>query len=386
MKADSRKLRNGNSRKIIFISACLTVAVVSVSCSLYLPSASGETVETVESHKTDSTVLPASYTEPDAEPTVTIAPTSTPSPTPTPEHIVVDLLGDLTLADALAWSGAPGSFDDVVGDDYTYCFQNCAEYLSDDDLTYANFEGVLTDERGGHMDKEFVFASSPESVQILINGSVEAVNLSNNHSFDYWESGYEETKVTLEEAGILWSDRQDTAIFEVRGIKIGMFGLDRIGHGDSSSVGYPLIDELRQAGCQIIIASCHWGVERMYEPNADQIYMAHDLIDHGVDLVVGTHPHRLQPIEFYNGKYILYSLSNFCFGGNTGLSDPDTCIVRCEFVMDETNSHAVEYNLTVIPYSQTSFASNDYCPRPYEWGSDDYYRVLDKLDWNREDE
>ncbi|MBQ1815153.1 MAG: hypothetical protein II125_01765 [Ruminococcus sp.] len=96
--------------------------------------------------------------------------------------------------------------------------------------------------------------------------------------------------------------------------------------------------------------------------------------------------HSFALIELYNGKYILYSLSNFCFGGNTGLSDPDTCIVRCEFVMDETNSYVEDYNLTIVPYSQTSFSSNDYCPRPYEWESDDYYRVMDRLNWNQEDE
>lgn len=368
---------NGSKiRKLtLILSAVLLIAVASCSCTVFNDQSVPETLPSQTIVETEAPT-----------PTPTPSPEPTPTPTPAPERIVVDFLGDLTLADALAWSGAPGSFDAVVGDDYEYCFSNCAEYLSQDDLTYANFEGTYGDEFAPHMTKEYVFANVPASVQMLINGSVEAVNLANNHSYDYWEDGLITTQQTLDEAGILWSNQHSTAIYEVRGIKIGMLGIDMIGNGDTASTAYPLIDELREAGCQIILCSCHWGVERYYEPTDDQIYVAHALIDYGVDVVIGAHPHRLQPIEEYNGKYILYSLSNFCFGGNTGLSDPDTCIVRVEFVMDETNSHVEDYNLSVVPYSQTSFTANDYCPRPYEWGSDDYYRVMDRLHWNQEDE
>ena len=98
------------------------------------------------------------------------------------------------------------------------------------------------------MTKEFVFANVPESVQMLINGSIEAVNLSNNHSYDYWDDGLAITQQTLEEAGILWSNQHQVAIYEVRGIKIGMFGIDMIGNGDTAETAYPLIDELREAG------------------------------------------------------------------------------------------------------------------------------------------
>lgn len=334
--------------------------------------------ETTAESTTVETILPT----PTPEPTLT----PTPTPTPAPEHIVVSFIGDCTLADALAWSGASGSFDAVVGDDYEYCFQNAVDFLSNDDMTLANFEGTYGDEQAPHQNKEFVFAADPASVAILQNASIECVNLSNNHSYDYWQEGLELTQQTLDDAGILWSNSSSTAIYEVRGIKIGMFGIDMIANGDTASTAYPLIDELREAGCQIIIASCHWGIERYYDPTPEQTTTAHDLIDHGVDIVVGHHPHRLEPIEIYNGKYIMYSLSNFCFGGNTGLSDPDTCIVRCEFVMDATNSYVEDYNLTVIPFSQTSFTANDYCPRLYEWGSDDYFRVMDRLNWNGEDE
>ena len=333
-----------------------------------------ETLVTIESiDETEDTV-----------PTETPTPTFTPTPTPEPQRILCSFIGDCTLAEALAWNGSSAGFDAVVNGDYEYCFQNAVEYLSQDDLTLANFEGTLTDATN-HLVKEFVFGSPAEYAEMLVNGSIEAVNLSNNHSYDYLQEGLDDTRENLEDYGILWSDKTQYAVSEIRGIKIGMCGVDLVS-GDSVSEIYPLIDSMKEEGCNIIIVSCHWGTERMYSPESSQVSAAQALIDYGVDIVVGTHPHRLQPIELYNGKYILYSLSNFCFGGNTGLSDPDSCIVQCEFVMDETNSYVEEYKLNVIPFSQTSFTSNDYCPRPYEWGSDDYYRVMDKLGWTQEDE
>jgi len=375
------------TRRFKFINLILIIAVAAFGfegCSSFeylnnIFTGTGAVQEETEVTQTTETTLPT----PTPSPTPT--PLPSPTPTPTPEHIVVDFLGDLTLADDVSWSGSAGSFDAVVNGDYTYCFQNCAEYLSEDDLTLANFEGVLT-ESTSHQTKEFVFGNTPESVQLLLNGSIEAVNLANNHSRDYWDQGLLDTEETLDEAGIVWSNQSTVGIYEVRGIKIGMFGLDVVSYGSNMSTAAPLIDELKAQGCQIIIASCHWGIERYYEPTADQVYLGHQLIDYGVDIVVGSHPHRLQPIELYNGKYILYSLSNFCFGGNTGLSDPDSCIVRCEFIMDSTNSYVEDYKLSVVPYSQTTSSGNDYCPIAYEWGTADYYRVMNKLSWSQEDE
>ena len=89
-------------------------------------------------------------------------------------------------------------------------------------------------------------------------------------------------------------------------------------------------------------------------PPARQKKIAHELIDYGVDIVVGTHPHRLQPIEKYKDHYIFYSLSNFCFGGNYSLKDPDSVIIQCDFIMDADGSKCVDYRLRVYPYSQTT--------------------------------
>ena len=302
---------------------------------------------------------------------------------PEKTKLLVSFIGDCTLAEALQWKGSSKGFEAVVGDDYKYCFKNAVEVLSEDDMTLANFEGTLTNVTQ-HRTKEFCFAASPEYVNILTEGSIECVNLANNHTDDYWDQGKADTRSALEGAGILWSDETATAIYECKGIKIGMAGTT---FPTNREAMFNAIDELRAEGCQIVIISCHWGIEKDYKPRSDQVSLGHDLIDHGADIVIGTHPHRLQPIELYNGRYIAYCLSNFCFGGNTGLGDPDSVILQCEFTMDPTDSKVESYELNVIPYCQTTvWPGNDYCPRPYEWASEDYYRVMERLEWSQEDE
>ena len=370
-------------KKSTLLIACIFVAVgiLSTACNK-LPLKDSETQFSESLLVSESTISESSIIE---ETTPSPTPSPTPTPIPEPEHINVSFLGDCTLAEALAWNGSSAGFDAVVNGDYEYCFKNCAEILNSDDMTLANFEGAITN-ASSHKVKEFVFGSPFEYTEMLTFAGIESVNLANNHSGDYFEQGLTDTQNAMDSIGVKWSNQHQTAIYEVRGVKIGMCGIDMV-DGDTAATAHPLIDKLKEEGCNIIIVSCHWGIEKDYSPRDTQVYTAHDLIDYGADIIVGTHPHRLQPIEKYNDKYILYSISNFCFGGNTGLSDPDTAIIQCEFIMDETNSYCVDYRLNVIPYSQTSTRpGNDYCPKPYEWGSDDYYRVMERLNWAQEDE
>src|SRR5690606_1149383 len=139
-------------------------------------------------------------------------------------------------------------------------------------------------------EKEIVFKGPPEYVEILELGSVEAVNLANNHTYDYWDSGLNDTREVLENAGILWSDNVSDSFFEVDGVKIGMAGFN---FPYQMQPIYDAIDALRDAGSDIVIISIHSGTERMYEPDSVGINMAHDIIDYGADIYVGHHPHRL---------------------------------------------------------------------------------------------
>ena len=301
--------------------------------------------------------------------------------TPTPKSVKVTFAGDCTLcSDARTYN----HFDGVVKKRWDYPFKNCKKIFSNDDLTLVNCEMAITNSKK-HAKKAFVFAMKPEGTKYFTHASIEAVNLANNHTLDFGTSGLKDTRRNLTKAGILWSDTSNYSIFTAKnGVKIGMCGYTSTG---GLSKTYKLIKALRNKGCQIVIVSCHWGIEATYKQTKSQVNRGHALINHGADIVVGTHPHRLQPIEVYKGKYILYSIGNFCFGGNSNPSDPDSVIIQCTFVMDETGKKVADYRLNVVPYSlRSSKRGNDYCPKPYTFESKAYDRVMARLNWAQGDE
>ncbi len=367
--------------------AVLTVAVASCSedpVSSDGSETSGRVLSTeVEQSAATTMMLETVSTEP--TPSSTPTPTATPVPTLPPEErvVTVSFTGDCTLTQD--YRSGNRLFDSTVDGDMEYCFQNCAGMFNNDDMTLINLENPVTD-RTSHKDNQYIFRMDPENLEMLTIAGIEAVNIANNHTMDFWQDGLQDTRDNLEEYGIVWSDDHYGATFTTdKGFVIGMVGL---GNDTNASDVADIIEDLRKDGAAIIIASCHFGAEGTYEPTDRQKRVAHSLIDdYGVDIVVGTHPHRLQPIEKYNGHYIFYSLSNFCFGGNYTLSDPDSVIIQCDFLMDAAGSSCVDYRLRVYPYSQTSTRpGNDFCPKPYEWESDEYFRVMDRLDWAQGDE
>lgn len=376
----------GSFRVRLVIAVITLFSMVLAGCTPVTsePGDSGETSGSTEIEQSAHTtvMLETVSTE------VTETPTPTPSPSPTPtlppeERVVtVSFAGDCTLTQD--YRSTNRQFDQVVDGDMEYCFQNCAELFKSDDLTLVNLENPVTTVTK-HKSNQYIFRMDPENLEMLTAAGIEAVNIANNHIQDFYQDGLDETRDNLDEYGIIWSDDKFGATFTTRqGFIIGMVGL---GNDTNASSVYKIIDELRDDGAVIIIASCHFGQEGVYEPTDRQKKVAHELIDYGVDIVVGTHPHRLQPIEMYNGHYIFYSLSNFCFGGNYSLSDPDSVIIQCDFVMDESGSKCVDYRLRVFPYSQTSTRpGNDFCPKPYDWESDEYFRVMDRLNWAQGDE
>ena len=126
------------------------------------------------------------------------------------------------------------------------------------------------------------------------------------------------------------------------------------------------IEVLREQNVDLILACCHWGIEKDNYPENYQQQLGRKCIDWGVDLVIGHHPHVLQGVEKYKGKYICYSLGNFCFGGNPNPSDTDTMIFRQTFSFKEGMA-ARDDNYSIIPCSITSSrSSNNYQPTPLE--------------------
>lgn len=296
----------------------------------------------------------------------TIMPTNSPSPTEIKvenKTITISAIGDLTLGTDLAY-GYSGSFlakyDEVKNT--KYFLENVKPILETDNLTIGNLEGPLTN-KTSKASKQFAFKGYPNFVNILVDGSVEAVTIANNHAYDYGIDGYNDTVANLNSAGISNFDINKTAIFESDGVKIGLIGLKT---WDDSTYNKTLItnniNDVKAKGAEIVIISFHWGIERNYYPSTYQKNLAHHAIDNGADLVLGHHPHVLQGIETYNGKNIVYSLGNFCFGGNRNPSDKDTMIYTHKFTLDKNNK-IIENSSNAIPTVISSTTNhNDFKP------------------------
>lgn len=313
---------------------------------------------------------------------------STPAEEPTQEpesvqpvesvQLTVSAVGDCTIGTDEQFDKS-SNFDAfyIVKKDPAYFFQNVKEILGGDDLTIINMEGTLT-ESTDRQEKTFAFKGDPKYTEILTAGSVEAANLANNHSKDYGEQSYTDTIQYLENAGLTTFGYDRVAVKEIKGIKVGLVGIYVLadGMGRQQQV-IDNIQAVKDQGAQVVIVSFHWGTEKSNYPDETQKALAHTAVDSGADLVLGHHPHVLQGIEKYKGKNIVYSLGNFCFGGNRNPADKDTMIFQQTFTFE--NGALVQDDVTnIIPCSLSSVQQyNDYQPTPLE--GEEAQRVQQKI-------
>jgi poly-gamma-glutamate synthesis protein (capsule biosynthesis protein) len=254
------------------------------------------------------------------------------------------------------------------------------ELLAADDLTIVNFEGVLTNSAVPGNNNTYQFREDPAHAQVLTLGSVEAVALENNHVRDFGELGYSDTVAALEGAGIVYSGNGHLGVYEVSGVRVGMLAYQTFGGVHEQVLEQATVDiaAAREAGCAVVIVSFHWGNELDYKPNDRQIWLGRATIDAGADLVLGHHSHRINPIELYNGRYIVYSLANFSFSGNSLPKDMDTFLFQVKFSVE--NGAAQTGPFRIVPMRISSRTdTNDFAPTSYKAGSTAFKRVIDRM-------
>lgn len=296
-----------------------------------------------------------------------------------PVSLTLSVVGDCTLGtdETFDYDTSLNAYYENYGADYF--LQNVKDIFSADDLTIANFEGTLTDS-DEREDKTFAFKAPASYASILTSGSVEAVNTANNHSHDYGEQSFNDTLAALDDAGIVHFGYDETAVMDVKGIKVGLVGIYELyDHLEREQQLKDNIAKVKADGAQLIVVIFHWGNETETVPDSNQTTLGRIAIDEGADLVCGHHPHVLQGIETYRGKNIVYSLGNFCFGGNSSPSDMDTMIYQQTFTIDADG--VKKDNVTnIIPCSISSAAYdgyNNYQPTPAE--GDEATRILGKI-------
>jgi poly-gamma-glutamate capsule biosynthesis protein CapA/YwtB (metallophosphatase superfamily) len=293
--------------------------------------------------------------------------------------ILISAAGDCTLGND-AVSKFSGSFIDVFNknhEDYSYFFKNVKSIFEKDDITIVNLETTLTTATA-KLEKEFRFKGDPAYTNILIDGKIDAVNIANNHIHDYLQKGFDDTVKALKDSKLGFFGEGYRYSKVIKNIKIGMLGY-RV-WDNSKYLKYIIkrdIQKLKKEGNQLVILSFHWGEEGKNYPIAIQEEMGKFAIDNGADLILGTHPHVMESIENYKGKYIVYSLGNFTFGGSKNPTDKDTFIFQQRFGI--TNGKLNLNNpANVIPCSISSVSyKNNYEPTPLS--GKDWERVISRL-------
>ncbi len=293
--------------------------------------------------------------------------------------ITVSAVGDCTFGSD---SSSPASVNFYAVHrrvkDNGYFLKKVSSVFQEDDLTIANLEGTLT-KRGSRADKKYAFRGSPSYANILKKGSVEAVSFANNHCRDYGSVSYSDTIAALKKADIRCASYSKISTYTARGKKIGMVAVNGLeGEAGSKNLIHKGIRRLKKKRADIIIVSMHAGTEYEYSPGTTQKNLGHYAVSQGADLVLGHHPHVLQGIECYKGSYIVYSLGNFCFGGNTNPRDKDTMIFRQTFTFRGNKILKKKSYAEVIPCSLSSASGiNNY--QPEIAAGKRYRRILKRL-------
>ena len=242
---------------------------------------------------------------------------------------------------------------------YDYFFQNVRSLFQQDDLTIINLEGPLTDVGTMTTKSGICFRGEPEWTAIMTGSSVELCNFANNHAMDMGKEGFERTTQALDEAGIGYCAYSKVYNTTIKGVRITALGFDKWNNSKSE-----IVDAVKKArpDCDILIVNMHWGFEMHYEPMKDQKDVGHAIIDAGADLVIGTHPHVYGGVEQYKGKYICYSLGNFCFGGNTMPSDQRAMMFQQVFNVS-ASGEVTDGGINVIPVRVSGDSrKNDFQP------------------------
>ena len=253
-----------------------------------------------------------------------------------PGEIVLSFAGDCTFGTVNGDDGAirfPSVYRRSGRADYPFALVR--PWFLNDDLTVVNFECTLTD-AARTADKQWHFKGPARYASIFPAGSVETAGLSNNHSGDYLQAGFHDTVANFRKAHVPVFYQNAPLITRLQGVETVLIGdCTVVGENTTRIDGVPerVIREIKRYKNpdNIVIVVMHWGSELDTVPRPWQQILGRKFIDAGADAVVAAHPHVVQGIELYRGKYIAYSLGNFAFGGNSLARHPETFVLRLRF-------------------------------------------------------
>ena len=273
-----------------------------------------------------------------------------------------------------------GSFNEYSNKkDPSYFLEKVKPIFEQDDFTFVNLENVLTDKNLSPVPRNyspaFWFRSKTSNINILTSASVEGVSLTNNHTNDYGSEGYNDTLETVKNAGLEYGTQSKTVYYTKNDYTVAIICSGMWYEGQSADIIKRLNEASEKSDFQAVFF--HGGTEKIHKPDNFKVRAAHKLVDAGADLVVGSHPHVLQPREVYKGVEIVYSLGNFCYGGHR--RPENRCVIYQATLKFDKDGVYTGVGGEIIPCYVYTGSVNNYQPTPIE-NEKEKQRVLDFMD------
>lgn len=352
----------------VFIAVLLLIAAVVIGVALYFDSqrtsidVSSDADSSEQQYTNDDIFAEETISDENSMEDTVIEEVTSEIPVEEPELRIM-AVGDIMLGRGVGFRlQKAGGFEKA--------FEKVAHILTLGDITFGNLETPITESNHGlDKDRKIVLKADPKSISALTLAEFDILSLSNNHMMDYYEKGLFDTMSILEDNGIYhvgggknMEDARKPVIIEENGLKVGFLAYTDMAElvfagkpylsftaGDDKSGLVPRKYEIIREDVlklrdqvDLVAVSLHWGIEESFKIPAEQVEFAHKLIDDGVDIILGHHPHQFQGIEVYKGKPIIYSMGNFLFDQN----DPENME---SFIIDLKYKGAELQEFSAIP-------------------------------------
>lgn len=295
--------------------------------------------------------------------------------------IKLSFAGDTMLASNKDYT-SPGNFNDYANKkEPSYFLEKVKPIFEKDDFTILNLENALTDQQlpeiAKSTDPAYWYKSKTSNINILSSSSIEGVSVSNNHTGDYGKVGKQDTIDTIVNANMQYGDYNNIMYFKKNNFVVAVICKGLWIESQSNDIIKLIKEAEEKSDYQIVFF--HGGKERIHQPEEWKVRATRKLIDNGADLVIGSHPHVIQPREIYKGKEIVYSLGNFCYGGNKG-PENRTIIYQINLTIDSKNNTLIKENSNIIPCYVYTGNTNNYQPAPIEEKTIKD-KVIDFMNW-----
>lgn len=232
--------------------------------------------------------------------------------------ITLSFVGDMILATNKDTHYSGTLRDYSATHDPSYFLEKVRHIFEADDFTIANVENVFSDRPITPVYKDyspaFWFIAPTANINILSGSGVEGAMIANNHIRDYGQEGYNDSVQAILNSGMIYGDASRIMYFEKGGYVISVICSGLWGEYQANNIINLMKIAQQHSHYQVVLF--HGGTEKIHAPEDWKRRAAHKFVDNGADLVVGGHPHVLQPREVYNGVEIIYSIGNFCYGGH----------------------------------------------------------------------